>query len=109
MSGGEKRKLVLARALIRKFDILILDEPTNGLDLISRKKLITNLKQQSTERTIIIVSHNVEEFMLADYISVIAHGNVVLEGTYNNLIENTYFKEMILNMKEMDRDELGLS
>ncbi len=106
LSGGEKRKLVLARALIRKFDILILDEPTNGIDLISRKKLITNLKQQATERTIIIVSHNVEEFMLADSISVIAHGNVVLEGTYNHLIKNLYFKEMILNMEEMASDEL---
>ncbi|NHM31337.1 energy-coupling factor transporter ATPase [Neobacillus terrae] len=84
LSGGQKRKVALAGILALKPKILVLDEPTAGLDPKSRNELLEKIKRLNREEklTVIFVSHNMEEVaMLADRIYVMAGGKDVLCGT----------------------------
>ena len=91
LSTGQKRKLHLALAIIGEPDIIILDEPTAGLDVESRVVLhneIRRLKHQG--KTIIIASHDMAEVEdLSDRISILKNGNLVYIGPISELLENT--------------------
>ena len=58
LSGGQKQRIGIARALYRESEILILDEPTNGLDLETESKIFKNLSELSKDITIILISHS---------------------------------------------------
>ncbi|MDN4522945.1 energy-coupling factor transporter ATPase [Fictibacillus fluitans] len=84
LSGGQKRKVALAGVLALRPDILVLDEPTAGLDPRSRNELLEKLKTLNEQEkiTIIFVSHNMEEVAyLAGRIYVLADGRNLVEGT----------------------------
>jgi len=84
LSGGQKRKVALAGILSLKPKVLVLDEPTAGLDPKSSQELLEQMRRLNKEEnmTIIFVSHNMEEVAaLADRIYVMAEGTVVLSGT----------------------------
>jgi energy-coupling factor transport system ATP-binding protein len=84
LSGGQKRKVALAGVLALKPDILVLDEPTAGLDPRSRKELLERIRRLNAEEqiTVIFVSHNMEEVaQLADRVYVLANGRAVCSGT----------------------------
>ena len=90
LSGGQMRKVSIAISLINDPEILFLDEPTLGLDVISRKelwKIITDLKGK---KTIILTTHYMEEAeSLSDRIGVMANGNLVDVGTSKELMKKT--------------------
>ena len=84
LSGGQKRKVALAGVLALRPEILVLDEPTAGLDPKSRKDLLARIKDLKREEglTVIFVSHNMEEVAyLADLVYVLADGSVAASGT----------------------------
>lgn len=83
LSGGLKRRAMLGRALIHTPDLLILDEPTAGVDVEQRKALWTYLKELNEGgKTIILTSHYLEEIQyLCNDIAVINHGNIIWNGT----------------------------
>jgi energy-coupling factor transport system ATP-binding protein len=84
LSGGQKRKVALAGILALKPKILVLDEPTAGLDPKSRNELLDKIKflNKTENLTVIFVSHNMEEVAyLADRVYVMANGTDVLSGT----------------------------
>jgi energy-coupling factor transport system ATP-binding protein len=84
LSGGQKRKVALAGILALKPKILVLDEPTAGLDPRSRNELLDKIKYLNKEEklTVVFVSHNMEEVAyLADRVYVMADGTDVLTGT----------------------------
>lgn len=84
LSGGEKRKVALAGVLALRPEILVLDEPTAGLDPRSRKDLLERIRylNRSENLTVVFVSHNMEEVAyLAHRVYVMANGRVVCEGT----------------------------
>ena len=83
LSGGQRRRIDIARALIHKPKILILDEPTTGLDPQTRKMLwgvISNLRREEG-LTVLLTTHYMEEAADADYIVIIDAGKIVAEGT----------------------------
>ncbi len=101
LSGGMKRKLMLARALINDPEILILDEPTTGLDPHSRRTVwnkLNQLKQQNT--TLILTTHYMEEAeQLCDRVAIMDSGKIVtidtpsqLMSIHNGNLENVYLK-----------------
>lgn len=83
LSGGLKRRALLARALIHTPDLLILDEPTAGVDVEQRRDLWQYLKElNESGKTIILTSHYLEEIQyLCNDIAIINHGKIVAEGT----------------------------
>ncbi|MCW4002967.1 MAG: energy-coupling factor ABC transporter ATP-binding protein [Candidatus Bathyarchaeota archaeon] len=95
LSFGEKKKVSLATALVLKPELLILDEPTANLDLVSRRGLIDTLNELSASGTTIIVStHDVEALPeLADRIIVISHGSLLGEGEIHRVLQDAKLLE----------------
>ena len=90
LSGGQKRRLSLAMALISKPEILILDEPTLGLDIKSRKELWNIINEYRNKSTIILTTHYLEEAEnLADRIAILNNGRLVVVDTLNNILKKT--------------------
>lgn len=101
LSGGQKRKVALAGILALKPKILVLDEPTAGLDPRSRKELLDKIKRLNKEEklTVVFVSHNMEEVaMLADRVYVMAGGTDVLTGTP---------QEIFTDKEKLKRHQIG--
>ena len=91
LSGGQRQRLDLARVLLQKAPILILDEPTSNLDaeseMLFRRALMTIRKQHST--TIIIVAHRLSTILDADQIVVLLDGQVDATGTHDEVTESS--------------------
>lgn len=83
LSGGQKRKCEIARALMHTPDILFLDEPTTGLDPATRKSVweIVHMLQKEMGMTVFLTTHYMEEAAMADHIGIISHGRFVEYGT----------------------------
>lgn len=96
LSGGQKRKIDVARALIHKPKLLILDEPTTGLDPMTRKTLweVIYSLQKNTGMTVFLTTHYMEEAAEADYVVIIDHGKIAAEGTPLEL-KNKYTGDFI--------------
>ncbi|MGG4457420.1 energy-coupling factor transporter ATPase [Brevibacillus porteri] len=91
LSGGQKRKVALAGVLSLQPKVLVLDEPTAGLDPRSRHELLERIRRLNREEklTVIFVSHNMEEVAkLADRVYVMANGKSVCEGTPRQIFGN---------------------
>ena len=90
LSGGLKRRLVLARALVHNPELIILDEPTAGVDVELRHELWEHLRKLNTEgKTIILTSHYLEEVeQLCEFIAIINHGKIVACGTKQDFVQD---------------------
>ena len=88
LSGGLKRRAMLGRALVHTPDLLILDEPTAGVDVEQRRDLWAYLKEMNERgKTIILTSHYLEEIQyLCNEIAIINHGRIVSQGTKEELM-----------------------
>ncbi len=87
LSGGQKRRLGLACALIGKPNLLILDEPTTGLDIFSRKNLWEEIKNfQSGGGSVLLSTHDLNEVeMIADRVLLIEDGKILVDGTVSEI------------------------
>ena len=106
LSGGQKRKIDIARALIHKPKILILDEPTTGLDPQTRK-IIWNVLDDLREKenmTIFLTTHYMEEASDADYVVILDRGQIVARGTPVEL-KNEYTGDFI-TLYGVDEEEV---
>lgn len=91
LSGGQKRKVALAGVLALRPKVLVLDEPTAGLDPRSRKELLDRIEgfNRREKLTVIFVSHNMEEVAyLADRVLVMASGKIIAQGTPREIFGN---------------------
>ena len=86
-SGGQKQRLCIARALIKKPELLILDDSTSALDLLTDKRIRTNIKNLQ-DMTKVIVSQRVSTIQNADFILVLEGGKVVGQGKHKDLLDN---------------------
>jgi ABC-type transport system involved in cytochrome bd biosynthesis fused ATPase/permease subunit len=85
MSGGQRQRLALARALLADPALLILDEPTAHLDPDSRRALTRDLLQATAGRTTLLITHDLDGLDQVDEIVVLRHGKVVRRGSYGEL------------------------
>ncbi|MCR5786581.1 MAG: ABC transporter ATP-binding protein [Acholeplasmatales bacterium] len=86
LSGGYQRRLSIALGLISKPKILLLDEPTLGLDVIARRELWNIIKKFKGKITIILTSHYLEEIeALCDRVSIMSKGSLLIEGTIDEI------------------------
>ena len=90
LSGGMKRKLMVCRALLTDPEILLLDEPTAGMDALSRRQMWNLLRKLNEKNlTILLTTHYMEEAAQADRVLVMSKGNVVMEGTPKEVFSQT--------------------
>lgn len=111
LSGGQKRRIDIARALFHRPKILILDEPTTGLDPYTRKRIWEIIEQlrQKEQLTVFLTTHYMEEAGNADYVVILDRGNIVCSGTPYEL-KNRFVKDMlfIYGVDEKDIQQLNL-
>ncbi len=95
LSGGQKQRISIARALLRKPHLLLLDDCLSAVDTETEEIILSNLKNLKNETTTIIVSHRVSTIRNANYIIVLDQGEVVEEGTHDSLLTlKGYYAEM---------------
>ena len=106
LSGGQKRRVDIARAIIHQPKILILDEPTTGLDPGTRSKvwrIISKLREDS-KMTIFLTTHYMEEAADANYVTILDKGRIIAEGTPLEL--KTQYATDVLHLYGVDESEV---
>jgi len=105
LSGGQKQRVSIARAIIKKPDILLFDDCLSAVDTETEEKILKNLVKLTKDKTTIIVSHRVSSAKNADHIIVLDDGKVLESGNHESLINtDSYYKELYkkqLSEKEM--------
>ena len=102
LSGGQKQRVSIARALIKNPEILILDDSLSAVDAKTEAKIIENIQKERAGKTTIIATHRLSGIQHAEHIIVIDNGEVVEEGTHDELVTlGGWYKE------QYDRQQLG--
>ena len=108
LSGGYKRRLSIAVALISKPKILFLDEPTLGLDVLARRELWEIIKKLKQNITIILTSHYLEEIEhLCDRVAILSEGKLLKVGTINEIkksTDTTTFEDAFIKIVEKEHE-----
>lgn len=86
LSGGQRQRIALARALIRKPDVLILDEATNAVDNVTERAIHDAIEKLAGDSTIIVIAHRVNTLRSADRVLVMARGKLIEEGSPDGLL-----------------------
>ncbi|VEI05969.1 ABC transporter ATP-binding protein [Kurthia zopfii] len=94
LSGGQKQRISIARAFIRKPEILILDDSLSAVDAKTESAIVTNIQNQRKDKTTIIVTHRLSAIAHAEKIIVVDDGKIIEEGTHEQLLEKGgWYKE----------------
>lgn len=95
LSGGQIQRISIARALIKNSKILLLDDCLSAVDTDTEEEILKNLKNISTKKTTVIVSHRISSLKHADKIIVLENGKIIQQGKHSDLIESKgYYKEL---------------
>jgi ATP-binding cassette subfamily B protein len=86
LSGGERRRIAIARAILRNAPILILDEPTTGLDAASERAVVEALERLMNGRTCVMIAHHLDTIRHADVIFVVTDSKIVEQGKHEALL-----------------------
>ena len=86
LSGGQRQAITLARAIVRKPAVILLDEPTSAMDLTSERQIITNLKSYFNKQTLIVVTHRMSLLQLVDRVIAVDDGKVTVDGSRESII-----------------------
>ena len=89
LSGGEKQRLSIARAILKKTPIILLDEATSSLDAETEDKIQKGLSYLTKNKTTLVIAHRLSTILNSEKIFVMDKGNVVCEGTHTELLENS--------------------
>ncbi|TVX93326.1 thiol reductant ABC exporter subunit CydC [Paenibacillus agilis] len=104
LSDGEKQRLALARAMLRKGRLWLLDEPTSSLDYVTEQHVLQHLYAQAANDTLLLICHRLTGLEEMDQILVMDQGKVVEMGSYSELMEQKgYFYEM----KKIEQQMIG--
>lgn len=87
LSGGQRQRLAIARAILRKPDILIMDEATSNLDSITERAIEQTIDEYLKETTQIIIAHRLSTIRHCDCIYVMEHGNIIERGDHEQLLQ----------------------
>jgi ATP-binding cassette subfamily B protein len=108
LSGGQKQRISIARALIKDPNILILDDAVSSVDTDTEEKILGHLKEDRKDKTTVIIAHRISTIQNADKIIVLDEGEVVEQGTHEELIENkelyySLYQKQLLE-KELEKE-----
>ena len=107
MSGGEKQRVSLARAILKKSPILLCDEPTSSLDSQTELEIMNNLKEigKDEEKTCVVIAHRLSTVQDCDLIVVMDGGRVVEQGTHDELIRRGGRYSQLLAFQSNHQDD----
>ncbi len=100
LSGGEKQRKAIAKAILKDSPIVILDEFTNALDVENEHHILTAIDNLVGGKTVIIIAHRLETIRKADHIIVLEKGEIVQEGTHNELINKDGIYNSFISIRE---------
>ncbi|MEH2920180.1 cysteine/glutathione ABC transporter ATP-binding protein/permease CydC [Samsonia erythrinae] len=86
LSGGEQRRIALARALLHDAPLVLLDEPTEGLDAETEKRILQRLRQHCADKTLIVITHRLYGLDALDRICIMDDGQVIEQGSHETLM-----------------------
>ncbi|MGF1471219.1 MAG: ABC transporter transmembrane domain-containing protein [Rubrobacteraceae bacterium] len=102
LSGGQRQRVAIARAMVRDAPVLVLDEPTTGLDAAATRKIMEPLRRLMRGRTVIIISHNLMTVREADRILVIEDGQITECGVHEQLMERDGAYALLYHLHQQD-------
>ena len=100
VSVGQAQRLAVARALLRKGNLLLLDEPTASLDAQSENQVLQALQHISRQQTTVMITHRIEDLKQCDTILVMRHGQIIQQGHFDQLQHQGFFAELLAQRKQ---------
>jgi ATP-binding cassette, subfamily C, bacterial CydC len=99
LSGGQARRLALARAVLHDAPVWVLDEPTEGLDKITEMEVIQSLMKYTKNRTVLIITHRLLDFQKIDQVVLMDKGRIIASGSHRDLIQaNDRYRKIVSKM-----------
>lgn len=95
ISGGQAQRIAIARALLRPYQFLLLDEPTASLDMQSEQQVLQALHNLSQDKTTLMITHRVEDLKQSDEIWVMKQGQIIQQGRFDELEQQGFFAELL--------------
>jgi len=102
LSGGQKQRVALARCLLQKAAVLILDDPISQVDLETGTAIIDTIKSMIGQKSIIIVSHRISAVSFADQIIALKQGRIIEQGTHRDLISTHQYYARAFQLQEYE-------
>ncbi|MGP1543344.1 MAG: ABC transporter ATP-binding protein [Candidatus Fimenecus sp.] len=99
LSGGEKQRISIARAILKNAPIIILDEATANVDPENEKELMLAIKELTKEKTVLMIAHRLKTVRHADVICVVDNGKIVQKGTHDELIRQEGIYKTFINAR----------
>lgn len=104
LSQGQKQRILIARALYKNPELLILDEATSSLDTVNERRIMDNLDDYFKDRTVIVVAHRLSTVVRADNIIFLENGKIAEQGTHKELVaKRGKYYELIKNQLELEK------
>ncbi|WP_238318197.1 ATP-binding cassette domain-containing protein [Peptoniphilus sp. BV3AC2] len=100
LSGGEKQRIAIARAILKDAPIVILDEFTSALDVENERHILQAIDNLVQNKTVIMIAHRLETVRKADNIIVLDKGEIAQEGTHNELITQDGIYKSFISIRE---------
>lgn len=98
ISGGQKQRILIARAIYRNPEIIVLDEATSSLDAVTESRVVHNIMNSFSGRTVVVVAHRLSTVRNADNIIVMDAGRVAEQGVHEELIaRHDYYYRLVHN------------
>lgn len=94
MSGGEKQKIAMARAMMRASEVLLLDEPTAALDPLAEQEIYDNIIDISKGKTVLMISHRMSLCTAAERVIMMANGRIIGDGSHQELLSQKAYSEL---------------
>lgn len=108
LSGGQWQRMAIARTFMKKFDVLILDEFSAALDIISERHIINTISRENEDNICVFITHRHIDAAVVDEIIVLNQGEIVQRGTHNSLVKREgIYKNMIESQKSKMHLQMG--
>jgi ATP-binding cassette subfamily B protein len=106
LSGGQRQRIAIARAIVRKAPIVILDEPLTGLDAVAAASVAEALDRLKKDKTVIVITHQLSSVQRADQVVVLSDGRIAQQGRHQDLVNADGLYRRLVQAQFQDRSQV---